>query len=59
MLAERVTESGDPIAPYFAKLVEHYYAHRFGEQPLDRTEVDLLMQKMRGTPKHPRPETRN
>ena len=58
-LSERVSEDGDPIAPHFTLLVEHYYAYRFGEQPLDREEVDRLMQKMRATPKRPRPETRN
>jgi len=50
-LADRIAEDGDPIAPPFAKLVELYYAHRFGDLPLDRSEVARLIQQLRDTPK--------
>lgn len=58
-LSERISDDGDPIAPHFSQLVEHYYAHRFGDQPLDRALVDRLMDQMRATPRRPRPEMRN
>ena len=36
----------DPCAPPFAKLVELYYAHRFGDLPLDRVEVSRLLREI-------------
>lgn len=46
MLSQRLVDARDPCAPPFAKLVEHYYAHRFGDQPLDRVEVSRLIREL-------------
>jgi hypothetical protein len=50
MLAQRLTDEGDPCAPSFAQLVEHYYAHRFGQLPLDRVEITRLMRELQAIP---------
>ncbi len=50
MLAQRLTDDGDPCAPPFSKLVEHYYAHRFGQQALDRVEVTRLIREIQAIP---------
>lgn len=47
MLAERLAEHGEPAAPIFAKLVEHYYAHRFSGSPLDRSTAGRLLHELR------------
>ncbi|MBL9044211.1 MAG: DUF3488 domain-containing protein [Myxococcales bacterium] len=54
-LADRIADDGDPSAPPFAQLVELYYAHRFGDLPLDRSEVTRLIKQLRALPRRPRP----
>lgn len=46
MLSQRLVDASDPCAPPFAKLVELYYAHRFGDLPLDRVEVSRLLREI-------------
>lgn len=54
MLSQRLVDASDPCAPPFAKLVEHYYAHRFGDLPLDRVEVGRLIRELQTLAKqHP------
>ncbi|HMU39181.1 MAG TPA: DUF3488 and transglutaminase-like domain-containing protein [Pseudomonadota bacterium] len=51
MLADRLAEQSDASAPLFAKLVEHFYAHRFGDVPLDHIEVERLISALKDLPK--------
>lgn len=50
MLAQRLTDDGDPCAPSFTRLVELYYAHRFGQLPLDRVEITRLTRELQAIP---------
>lgn len=52
-LADRVIEQNDACGPWFAELVQHYYAHRFGQQSIDLAEVNRLTREMA---RAPRPE---
>jgi len=52
-LAERAVAAGDPSGPWFSELVQHYYAHRFGQQAVDIAEVNRLTQAMARSPRLP------
>jgi transglutaminase-like putative cysteine protease len=50
-LAERIIEVGDPCGPPFLELVQHYYAHRFGQEPIDLDAVNRLTRAMLRVPR--------
>ncbi len=52
-LAERVVALGEPSGAFFAELVRHYYAHRFGLQAIDLAIVSELTSKMAQAPQVP------
>lgn len=50
-LAARVELAGDSAGASFAELVQHYYAHRFGQQDIDLAEVARLTRAMARAPR--------
>lgn len=50
-LAARVDLAGDKSAASFAELVQRYYAHRFGQQTIDLSEVTRLTRTMARAPR--------
>jgi hypothetical protein len=50
-LAARVEAAGDSAGATFAELVHRYYAHRFGQQAIDLTEVARLTRVMARAPR--------
>lgn len=50
-LATRVEAAGDSSGPWFAELVQRYYAHRFGQLGIDLSEVARLTKAMARAPR--------
>ncbi|MCS6913895.1 MAG: DUF3488 and transglutaminase-like domain-containing protein [Myxococcales bacterium] len=49
-LATRIGAAGDPAAEPFARLVDRYYAYRFGGEPVDMAEFRSLTRSLLETP---------
>ncbi len=54
-LATRVELAGDGAGAGFAELVQHYYAHRFGQQGIDLEKVARLTRAMARAPRSSTP----